>query len=144
MSTDRSVSDIELVLKSIFNTEPFSALSVPQKQQLVSEVKLVSCAVGDRILRPNVFSKSIFVIVEGKIRFLTDADSGSSTLDLKGRGQIIGWSSLLCAEPFEWVIASEKSILLDIPASLFIDLVNSNEIFKSYFLTGAVSKKLID
>ena len=63
---------------------------------------------------------------------MTDADSGSSTLDLKGRGQIIGWSSCFVPNLLN-VIASEKSTLLDIPASLFIDLVNSNEIFKSYF-----------
>ena len=40
---------------------------------------------------------------------------------------------MLCAEPFEWVSASESSSLLEIPAELFIHFHKINAQFATYF-----------
>ena len=88
---------------------------------------------GTRILRPDDLPSSVFLVLEGKIRSLANTVSGSQTLNLIGPGEMFGWSSLLCAEPFEWIIASESSVLLEIPAACFIALYKNNQEFAEHF-----------
>ena len=121
------------VVELISRTHPFSSLFESDLQKLSSSSRLVNCDLGTRILRPDDLPRSVYLVLEGKIRSLANTASGSQTLNLIGPGQMFGWSSLLCAEPFEWIIASESSVLLEIPAECFVSLYKTNKKFADYF-----------
>lgn len=121
------------VVELISRTNPFSSLFESDLHKLSSSARLVNCDLGTRILRPDDLPRSVYLVLEGKIRLLANTASGSQTLDLIGPGQMFGWSSLLCAEPFEWIIASESSVLLEIPAECFVSLYKTNKKFADYF-----------
>ena len=108
------------ILESLYKSAPFSYLDASQRDQLLRSSRVVQCSIGDRILRPESLSASIYISLSGKIRFLAKGETGSLTLALRKKGQIVGWSSLLCANPHEWVIASDESSLLEIPSTLFL------------------------
>ena len=120
-------------LALISSINPFNRLSESDLQKLTSSSRLVDCDLGTRILRPDDLPSSVFLVLEGKIRSLANTVSGSQTLNLIGPGEMFGWSSLLCAEPFEWIIASESSVLLEIPAARFIALYKNNQEFAEHF-----------
>ena len=96
-------------------------------------LKLVRASVGKRLLRPDVLPDSIYLVVKGKVRLLGSTSNGSTTLCCRGKGQLLGWISLLRAAPCEWVIASEETILLSIPAEKFIECIENNKDFASEF-----------
>ena len=133
MSASAQSTDINSVINAVLTTPPFSLLDNSQKSKVQASASLVACSVGERIIRLNSFSSSIYLVVSGKVRLLTETNMGSKTLAVRGRGQLFGWSSLLCAEPFEWVTSSEESTLLQIPSSIFIDVFFKNKEFSEYF-----------
>ena len=133
MVSSQTQKDVDSVFAQIVASQPFSSLTDIQKLELRRVSNIVSCKVGDRILRNDALPGSVYLVLDGKVRLLKQGLSGSITLALRGRGQLIGWSSLLCADPFEWVMASEPSILFEIPSSKFISLIKSNKDFSRFF-----------
>ena len=71
---------------------------------------------GQRILRPDTMPSQVFLVLSGTVRLLAETPRGSRSLDRRGQGQLIGWVSLLRATPCEWVLASEETVLLGLPA----------------------------
>lgn len=135
MSVSSKSLDLSAALTAVCQTPPFSLLTENQSQFLKSRVGAVSCELGDRILRPDAIPSSVYVVISGKVRLLGEEKSGSATIKLRGRGSFFGWASLLCGDPFEWVIASEPTILLEIPSDCFVDLIFNNNDFADYFAT---------
>ena len=135
--TSESTLTVESVVRSLRKQVPFSLLNEREHQHLFSSSSVFKCAVGQRIIRPDVLPDRIFVVLRGKVRFLAQNSTSSRTLDLRGPGQLIGWVSLLRASPCEWITASEETLLLAISSQFFVDLVNQNINFGNYF--GALS-----
>ena len=84
---------------------------------------------GQRILRPDTMPSQVFLVLSGTVRLLAETPRGSRSLDRRGQGQLIGWVSLLRATPCEWVLASEETVLLGLPAKKFVDCLESNAAF---------------
>ena len=72
-------------------------------------------------------------MVEGKVRLLGELDGDIFTIDSRGAGQILGWSSLLRGEACEWVIASEQSVVLALSAQEFLQYLKSDQTFANWF-----------
>ena len=97
--------------------------------------KLITYSPGDRILRPDEISASIFVVISGQVRLLEKdmSDSGLFTLSLRGSGQILGWINLLRGAPTEFVQASVESQILALPASKFVSIYKTTKPFSDFF-----------
>jgi HlyB family type I secretion system ABC transporter len=124
-----SSPSLRAVVQSIVQQQPFLSLNSDQRQRLFDEASLVRSPQGQRILRPDTMPDRVFLVVQGTVRLLGATPQGSRTLDRRGPGQLIGWVSLLRATPCEWVLASEESILLGLPAKVFVGWLESNSGF---------------
>ena len=100
----------------------------------MGESKLLKAKPGETIVSFKSFQDRIYLVIKGQIRLLKINDDGSiDTLAKRGSGQLIGWVSLLRAEPTEWITASEDSIILALPAKYFLESFKSNLKFKNWF-----------
>lgn len=133
MSDLKITPAIRTIVKRIAVQEPFKILSETEVEQLFAESKLLSCVIGQRILRPDCLPDCLYIVLSGKVRLLGESVKGSETLSIRGSGQILGWISLLRGVPSEWVIASEETTLLAISSKSFISVIGKNEAFLSSF-----------
>ena len=94
-------------MRSIRTKPPFSLLDGPAAEGWFSQAKLIQLKTGQPLLSRTQLQNRIFLVVRGKVRLLAKTDTGESiTLELRGPGQLLGWVSLLRAEPCEGVMAS--------------------------------------
>ena len=86
-------------------------------------------------MRADELSERIYLILQGSIRLLAiNKTTGDSfTLDKRGPGQLIGWSSLLRGKACELTLASEKTLCLSIRANSFISAFQKQGQFSDYF-----------
>ena len=124
---------IASVVQKLVKQAPFKSLSSQEQDTLFAEAKLLSCPMGHRILRPDTLPDRFFLVLSGAVRLLAETPKGSRSLDVRVQGQMLGWVSLLRAEPCEWVIASEDTVLLALPASTFVACLESNPSFCATF-----------
>ena len=99
---------------------------------LIQEGKVVSFKQGDRISRPDSFSRDIYLIKSGIVRVLTMSLEGKGpiTIEKLGQGEWIGWSSLLYGKPCEWACATNDVDLVAIDAKIAAgQLWNNHELF---------------
>ena len=129
-----SKTRLESIVNSLKQKTPFKALNKDQADLLFENSRLVRCNQGQRILRPDALPESIYIVLDGQVRLLTQTTPGESrSLLLRGPGQFIGWVSLLRASPCEWVIASEETVLLEIPAVRFLEIIDNSSSFSKFF-----------
>ena len=124
---------IASVVQKIVKQAPFKSLSSQEQDTFFADAKLLSCPMGHRILRPDTLPDRFFLVLSGAVRLLAETPTGSRSLDVRVQGQMLGWISLLRAEPCEWVIASEDTVLLALPASTFVACLEANPSFCSAF-----------
>ena len=124
-----STAQVRAIVQSILKQAPFRSLNPEQQQTLFADADLLRCSQGQRILRPDTMPDRVFFVLSGTVRLLGKSSQGSRTLDRRGKGQLLGWVSLLRAQPCEWVLASEETILLGISARAFISCVEENSNF---------------
>ena len=133
MTAENPTGQLTAIVTSIAKQPPFRALEPDQQNLLFDDAVVLRCSPGQRILRPDTMPHRVFVVLSGTIRLLAKTPQGSRTLDRRGKGQLIGWVSLLRAEPCEWVLASEETTLLGISAKNFVACVESNPQFCQSF-----------
>lgn len=123
------------LLDSIANQAPYSCLSSAQRDFLFDDCKLVKFEPGQVILRNDHLLGRVYLIINGRIRLLTQSvENGEPlTLDFRGRGQLVGWASLLRGSPCEWVVASDKTTALSISAEKFVSVILESYEFQSSF-----------
>ena len=73
---------------------PFDLLKQDSVNSLFAESKLVQLEPGQTLIAPQQLQERIYLVVSGKVRLLALTDSDIETLDLRGAGQFLGWSSL--------------------------------------------------
>ena len=117
------------VVESIVQQPPFKWLTAGEQRLLFAEAALLRCSQGQRILRPDTLPDQVFLVLDGTVRLLAETPRGSRTLDRREKGQLLGWVSLLRATPCEWVLASEDTVLLGLPAQKFVACLESNTRF---------------
>ena len=71
---------------------------------------------GERLTRPDEINSSVFLVLTGSVRLIAvgDVREGQFTLDKRGPGQLIGWTSLLRGAPTEYVQASTDVVALSL------------------------------
>ena len=90
-------------------------------------------AIGSRLLRPDELPGEVLLLIKGEVRLLVKNGSDESTLCKRGAGQLLGWSSLIRAEPCEWVQASTDVEFIAFPGDLWVKLIRQESDFASYF-----------
>ncbi len=133
MTAIGSSASLNAVLNSIFQQPPFQFLTAEEQESLFSNASPVSCPQGQRILRNDKMPSQVFLVLSGTVRLLSETPQESRTLERRGKGQLLGWVSLLRASPCESVLASEDTVLLGLPAKTFVSCLEANTRFFSAF-----------
>lgn len=121
-------------LKKLFTAAPFNLLASEWLERFESESELIRYELGARILNPRQMPPGILILMRGEIRLMAClSNQRTITLDRRGPGQLIGWTSLLRNDPCELVQASEPCVFVLIPARLVVDAWVANDKFRSFF-----------
>ena len=129
MTAVGSSPSLHSVVQRIVQQPPFQWLTTEQQDSLFTDAAVLRCPQGQRILRPDTLPDQVFLVLSGTVRLLANTSQGSRTLDRRGKGQLLGWVSLLRATPCEWVLASEDTVLLGLPAKGFVACLEANSRF---------------
>ena len=65
----------------------------------LAESKLVRLSPGQTLISKKELQDRIYLVISGQVRLLVETESDTITLDRRGPGQFLGWSSLLRGEP---------------------------------------------
>ena len=106
---------------SLFNDFPEKDLV----KVLKGKVEECTFETGKELIPQGRLPDSIFLIREGSARLLGAAEEPVS-LELLKQGSLVGWFSLACAFPCEWVRASAPLKALRIPADIFEKLLRDH------------------
>ena len=93
-------------------------------------------------MRPDELPGEVLLLIKGEVRLLVKNGSDESTLCKRGAGQLLGWSSLIRAEPCEWVQASTDVEFIAFPGELWVQLIRQERDFASYFFNLLACKRL--
>ncbi|MBM3600204.1 MAG: cyclic nucleotide-binding domain-containing protein [Alphaproteobacteria bacterium] len=120
---DVAVDDVVRTIQE--NVPILSGLTALQLRELLLEGTVHVPEAGDVIFRRNDYTNTFFVIVEGAVDVQLDPNDPTFAC-LLGMGQFFGEMGLLSGRRrTATVVASERSILLEIPRRTMIKLVNS-------------------
>ena len=113
---------------------PFSRQTTELTQWLQSGKRLLYSP-GDRLIRPDELNSHIYLVLSGTVRLIGSSEGreGPFTLDKRGAGQLIGWTSLMRGEPTELVQASTDVVVLALPAVAFVQFIHEISEFAEHF-----------
>ena len=100
---------------------PFDLLDPSQSDQWFGNGKFLKLKPGQTIVFNQSLQDRIYFVVEGEVRFLGNVDGDIITIQRAGVGQLLGWVSLLRAEPCEWVTAVDSTIVFAYRLKIFLD-----------------------
>jgi HlyB family type I secretion system ABC transporter len=105
---------------------PFDSLPEAALKQLLQSAQPLRYRVGQPILRREVLTQQVVLILEGQARLLGYDPRNQQPLTLKrlARGEIIGVISLIRGMPCETVIASTEVLALTLPSYTFLQLLD--------------------
>ena len=113
--------------------QPFALLSDAGASHLFDGALLRRFAIGSRLLRPDELPADVLLVLSGEVRLLVSRGTDQITLCKRGPGQLLGWSSLMRAEPCEWVQASTEVTVIAFPGDRLVQLVREVPAFAAYF-----------
>jgi ATP-binding cassette subfamily B protein len=136
-----AVSPLDRYRQKLVKQIPFALLPAEQCEAWFTGAQLLRYEPGKRLLRPDELPEWLLVVVQGQVRLLVNdpVDQEPITLEKRGPGQLLGWSSLLRGAACEWVSASNDVFVVAVPAEGFVAAVLSCPAFADYFhrLPGA-------
>lgn len=91
-------------------------------QTLAARGRLVKAPIGAVLLAPGVMPPQVFLVVEGRVRVLGSGVEGGRpfVVETLGVGGVAGAASLAAKAPVEAATTAEESILLAVPAEVFL------------------------
>ncbi|MFQ4139398.1 type I secretion system permease/ATPase [Nodosilinea sp. PGN35] len=106
--------------------EPFDRLPTEALQQLLQTAQPYKYRVGQPLLRREVLTQQVVVLLEGQARLLgyDPRNQQPVTLGRFGRGEMLGVISLIRGVPCETVIASSEVLALTLPSYMFLGLLD--------------------
>ena len=109
-----STSPLDQLLQQVARQSPFSDLDPEQRADWFAGASLLKLVAGERLLRPDQLPQQVLLLVKGEVRLLVEdpTDRRPITLEKQGKGQLLGWSSLLRGAACEWVSASSEVVVL--------------------------------
>jgi hypothetical protein len=135
------VSPLDRYRQQVAAQAPFALVPEPQRTAWLDRCTLVRFNPGQYLLRPDELPESVFLVLQGQVRLLVNdpRDGKPITLEKRGPGQLLGWTSLLRAGACDWVSASEPVVAMALPAQGFVEAVQACEPFEAHFahLPGA-------
>jgi HlyB family type I secretion system ABC transporter len=108
------------------NLAPFDQLPDPALKQLLQSAQPLKYRVGQPILRREVLTQQVVVVLEGQARLLGYDPRNQQPVTLKrlSRGEMLGVVSLIRGQPCETVIASTEVLALTLPSYTFLNLLD--------------------
>ena len=123
----------ESLRQQLVTQQPFALLDDIGVNALFNSALLRRASIGSRLLRPDELPAEVLLILKGEVRLLVKNRNDEITLCKRGPGQLVGWSSLVRAEPCEWVQASTDVEVISFSARHWIQLIQEQPDFASYF-----------
>ncbi|MGF1517081.1 MAG: type I secretion system permease/ATPase [Nodosilinea sp.] len=120
------MTQTSLSIQQTFQTlAPFDRLPAASLQQLLQTAQPLRYRVGQPLLRREVLTQQVVVILEGQARLLgyDPRTQQPVTLGRFGRGEMLGVISLIRGVPCETVIASSEVLALTLPSYTFLSLL---------------------
>ncbi len=121
------MTQTSLSIQQTFQTlAPFDRLPAVALQQLLQTAQPLRYRVGQPLLRREVLTQQVVVILEGQARLLgyDPRTQQPVTLGRFDRGEMLGVISLIRGVPCETVIASSEVLALTLPSYTFLSLLN--------------------
>lgn len=113
------------IMDELSNPEILKKFSEEDKIILKNEVKELKFSKGQEIIHENMYPTGVYCINSGTAKLFKKGFNGKEQiLRFVGKGEIIGYRSLLCKEPFgASSIALEEMSVIFIPENLFLKLL---------------------
>ncbi|NJL45768.1 MAG: cyclic nucleotide-binding domain-containing protein [Leptolyngbyaceae cyanobacterium SM2_3_12] len=111
-----------LSIQQTFQTlPPFDRLPADVLQQLLQTAQPLKYRVGQPLLRREVLTQQVVVVLEGQARLLGYDPRNQQPVTLRrlARGEILGIISLIRGLPCETIIASTEVLALTLPSYSF-------------------------
>ena len=130
-----SEDPVRSIIDQVARQVPYSFLDQEALSTLFRDSFLVRYQPGELILRADELPQHLSLVISGKVRLLGNSPKTKEpiTLDKRGSGQLMGWSSLLRGSPCEWVIASENTVILNIRSDAFLKSIQISPKFQKFF-----------
>ncbi|EKQ69969.1 ABC-type bacteriocin/lantibiotic exporter with N-terminal double-glycine peptidase domain [Leptolyngbyaceae cyanobacterium JSC-12] len=88
-------AEINSYFSNFFSAYPFNHLPVHLQNNLSSKLRLCSFRPGEVIFPPRELPSAVHYIAQGRVRILGSTSYQSPTLEIVGKGTVIGWDSLI-------------------------------------------------
>jgi HlyB family type I secretion system ABC transporter len=135
------ISPLDRLRQQVVAQVPFSLLPEALLSAWLEASELLQFTTGQFLLRPEELPDRVFLVIQGQVRLLAldPVDGQLITLQKRGPGQLLGWSSLMVAGSYECVSASEAVVVMALPAEGFVQAVLACAPFAAHFerLPGA-------
>ncbi|PSN11467.1 type I secretion system permease/ATPase, partial [filamentous cyanobacterium CCP5] len=101
---------------------PFNRLPEEALTPLLQAAQPLKYRIGQPLMRREILSQQVIVILEGQVRILAydPREDHPLTLQRLGRGELVGVLSLIRGVPCETAIASTEVLALTLPAYTFL------------------------
>lgn len=112
---------------------PFNRLPKEALTPLLQAAQPLKYRIGQPLLRREVLSQQVIVVLEGQVRLLAydPRETQPMTLQRLGRGEMLGVLSLIRGTPCETAIASTEVLALTLPSYRFLQYVKDYPVFGS-------------
>ncbi len=115
-------------------------LSLRERRFLVEHGQVRSLNAGETLCQQNTVENSIYVLLTGEVEITEAVDNRQISLGKLHRGDIVGEIGALFSLPrIATVTATKPSVVLEVPAQAFSELLN-----KTPILQGAVYQRLYE
>jgi HlyB family type I secretion system ABC transporter len=131
--TASSTQPQEKLLAQLARQKPLCLLPPAAAEALLAASQLRRFAIGSRLLRSDELPAEVLLILSGEVRLLVSRAGDITTRCKRGSGQLLGWSSILRAEPCELVQASSEVLVLAFAAEVFVEMVREHNAFAAFF-----------
>ena len=147
--TEAPAHDIEIEqrfarLKEVISEIPFFApLQDSEREQLAEAATMHVFSQGELIIREGESGRSIYVILDGRVKVFTKDQSGNDLgLATLGVGQFFGEMSLVSGKPrSSSVVALASSVLVELSSASMIKVIKENEDVKKVLLDYFKARK---
>jgi ATP-binding cassette, subfamily B, bacterial HlyB/CyaB len=141
-----STIDLSQISDFLAKTAPFNRLSDRALENLASHCELLRYRTGQPIFEIGKMPTQVAVIYEGQVRELAYDQRTQSMVSLRlaGPGEILGWGSLIRGVAVDSAIASREVICVCIRASIFLEQVKSENVFREAFEQQAALNEVFE
>jgi len=107
-------------------------LSTEEKEMLVKNCMVRPVEKNEVLCRQDEIGNKLFILIKGEVDVTTSANGKTISLGKIGKGELIGEISVLFKMPrTASITATQQSVVIEIPALLFLKMLQANPVMKS-------------